>query len=253
MTALDTLLQQVDQRKARLDAHRPLPSFTAASLRERLALEWTYNSNAIEGNTLTLRETQVVLEHGITIGKKTLREHFEAINHRDAVVFVDELVSRAAQLDEWAIRNIHQLVYKNIDDQWAGKYRGENVAIVGASFVPTDHVHLAASMAELLRWYHAEAQMLHPVVRAAQLHTRFIEIHPFTDGNGRTARLLLNFELMRSGYPVVVIRTEDRLDYYEALDQACMHGQFDGFVQMVAGGLLCSLDLYLTVIEGAPS
>jgi Fic family protein len=120
MMDLAELLRRVDQRKAELDAHRPLPSLTVSSLRAKLMLDWTYHSNAIEGNTLTLHETQVVLEDGITIGKKSMREHFEALNHRDAILFVNDLVTGLADVNEWNIKNIHQLVYKNIHDEMAG-------------------------------------------------------------------------------------------------------------------------------------
>ncbi|WNV05901.1 Fic family protein [Candidatus Methylospira mobilis] len=250
MVMLNELLRQVDQRKAELDTFRPLPPLTASSLREKLALDWTYHSNAIEGNTLSLRETKVVLEDGITIGKKSMREHFEAINHRDAILFVGDLVSKDADVDEWDIKNIHQLVYKNIDNDVAGRYRNENVVITGAGFIPPDYLHVQEKMTGLVHWLHKDAQHLHPIDRAAQLHTRFVEIHPFQDGNGRTARLLLNLELMREGYPVAIIRKEDRLEYYNALDKSCVDREYGDFTRMVAESVARSLDLYLEVITG---
>lgn len=250
MLELSEMIGRVDQRKAELDAHRPLPALTAKSLREKLALDWTYNSNAIEGNTLTLRETKVILEDGITIGKKSLREHFEAINHHDAIQFVDELVSKIEEINEWNIRNIHKLVMKNIDDSIAGVYRKENVVITGAGFIPPDHLHLQDEMARLIGWYNSEAQNLHPIDRAAQLHTRFVEIHPFRDGNGRAARLLLNLELMREGYPVAIILREERLEYFDALERACVKGDSEDFTRMVARCVARSLDLYLQVATG---
>jgi fido (protein-threonine AMPylation protein) len=250
MFDLNEMLSRVDQRKAELDAYRPLSPLTASSLRKKLALDWTYHSNAIEGNTLTLRETKVVLEDGITIGKKSMREHFEAINHRDAILFVEDLVSKVADINEWNIKNIHQLVYKNIDNEVAGRYRTENVVITGAGFTPPDHFHLPEKMAELIRWYHTDAKRLHPIDRASQLHTRFVEIHPFEDGNGRTARLLLNFELMREGYPVTIIRKEDRLEYFDALEKSCVDREYSDFTRMVAEGVARSLDLYLEIVTG---
>ena len=125
------LLMAIDANKATLDAARPLPTHTVASLREKLILEWTYHSNAIEGNTLTLRETKVVLE-GITVGGKSLREHFEATNHRDAILYVEEIVAKREALTEWQIRNLHALVLKSIDAEQAGRYRQENVVMAGA-------------------------------------------------------------------------------------------------------------------------
>lgn len=241
------LLKKIDADKAALDAARPLPSHTVASLREKLVLEWTYHSNAIEGNTLTLRETKVVLE-GITVGGKTLREHFEAINHRDAILYVEEIVSKAEALSEWQIRNIHGLVLKSINDREAGRYRRENVVIAGASTMPPDFLHLPAEMAALIDWYE-KAGAMHPVERAAELHTRFVKIHPFVDGNGRTGRLLLNFELMKAGFPPAIIRKEDRLAYYDALDKACVSGDYGDIARLVAESVQRSLDTYLDVLR----
>jgi|FreactcultureFD7_1027221.scaffolds.fasta_scaffold00110_3 Fic family protein len=238
--------QAIDADKARLDAARPLPQHTVASLRDKLVLEWTYHSNAIEGNTLTLRETKVVLE-GITVGGKSLREHFEAINHRDAILFVEQVVAGHEPLSEAHIKDIHSLVLKGIDADEAGRYRRENVVIAGASTTPPDFLHLNDEMRALLAWYQ-QAGTLHAVERAAQLHTRFVKIHPFIDGNGRTGRLLLNLELMKSGYPPAVIRKEDRLAYYDALDEACVSGDHAAITTLVAESVQRSLRLYLDLL-----
>jgi Fic family protein len=240
------LIETIDAEKAKLDAARPLPPHTLASLREKLMLEWTYHSNAIEGNTLTLRETKVVLE-GITVGGKSLREHFEATNHRDAILYVEEIVAKQEPLTEWQIRNIHSLVLKGIDEGEAGRYRQENVVIAGASTTPPDFLHLPAEMAGLIDW-HTQAGPMDPVARAAELHTRFVKIHPFADGNGRTGRLLLNFELMKFGYPPAVIRKEDRLAYYDALDEACVSGDYRAITRLVAEAVERSLHMYLDVL-----
>lgn len=242
----NTPFEAIDNDKSKLDAARPLPKNSLATLREKLALEWTYHSNAIEGNTLTLRETKVVLE-GITVGGKSLREHFEATNHRDAILYVEELVAKQEPLSEWQIRNIHALVLKGIDDGEAGRYRQENVVIAGASTTPPEFLHLPAEMASLVEW-HVQAHALHPITRAAELHTRFVKIHPFVDGNGRTARLLLNFELMKAGYPPAIIRKEDRLAYYDALDEACVSGDYSAITLLVAQAVQRSLDTYLQVL-----
>ncbi|MDG0027528.1 Fic family protein [Trinickia sp. Y13] len=240
----------IDANKATLDAARPLPTHTVASLREKLMLELTYHSNAIEGNTLTLRETKVVLE-GITVGGKSLREHLEATNHRDAILYVEEIVAKREALTEWQIRNLHSLVLKSIDPEQAGRYRQENVVIAGTSTPPPDFMHVAAEMAGLIDWYGHSAD-LHPVARAAQLHTRFVKIHPFIDGNGRTGRLLLNFELMRVGYPPAIIRKEDRLAYYDALDVACVSGDYGEITALVAASVQRSLAVYLEVLGLRP-
>jgi Fic family protein len=240
------LLQAIDADKAKLDAARPLPAHTLASLREKLMLEWTYHSNAIEGNTLTLRETKVVLE-GITVGGKSLRDHFEATNHRDAILYVESIVAKDEALSEWQIRNIHNLVLKGIDQTEAGRYHQENVVIAGASTTPPDFLHLPEEMRALIEW-HDKSGGMHPVERAAELHTRFVKIHPFVDGNGRSGRLLLNFELMKAGYPPAIIQKEDRLAYYDSLDEACVSGDYSSITQLVANSVQRSLDTYLSVL-----
>ena len=239
------MFQQCDQLKKRLDALRPLPPHTVASLHEQLVLEWTYNSNAIEGNTLTLKETKVVLE-GITIGGKPMREHFEAINHKEAIDYVEDIVHQQEPLSERVIRSIHQLVLKNIDDDNAGRYRTENVVIAGAEHTPPDHLHVPQQMNELFIGYHGF--LGHPIERAARLHTDFVKVHPFVDGNGRTARLLMNLDLMSSGYLPVVIKAVDRLSYYEALDKAHIKQDYDDFFTLVAGVEENSLQNYLNIL-----
>lgn len=225
-------LSELDALKAKLDALRPLPPAALRNLHEELVLRWTYHSNAIEGNTLTLMETKVVLE-GITVGGKLLREHFEAINHRDAILYVEDIVRREEPLSEWQIRNLHRLVLKQIDDDNAGSYRKLNVTIAGARHVPPDMLLVPEQMAALMHWYDSEAASLHPVVRAARLHVDFVKIHPFVDGNGRTARLLLNLELLKAGFPAIVLPVERRLAYYQALDRAHVDGAMDDFLALV--------------------
>ncbi|WP_067515021.1 Fic family protein [Endozoicomonas ascidiicola] len=240
---------KIDALKQQLDALRPLPKESVRSLHEALVLEWTYHSNAIEGNTLTLKETKVVLE-GITIGGKTLREHFEAINHREAIDWVESLIGRNEPLSERLVKSIHQLVLKNIDDDNAGRYRQENVIIAGAEHTPPDHYHLPQRMNELVEWYQQSSDPLsyHPLERSARLHVDFVGIHPFVDGNGRTARLLMNFDLMGSGYLPVIIRKESRLAYYEALDKAHSQKSYESFIEMMARLQEETLNRYLSIV-----
>ena len=244
---LSALLTEIDQLKSQLDALRPLPEHTVRTLHEQQVLEWTYHSNAIEGNTLSLKETKVVLE-GITIGGKSLNEHFEAINHREAITYVESIVSGKEPLSEWQIKNIHQLVLKNIDARNAGRYRQQNVVIAGASHTPPNFLHLPQAMTALMTWYQGAAN-LHPLQRAARLHVDFVGIHPFVDGNGRTARLLINFELMRSSYLPAIIRVEQRLAYYDALDTAHTTRNYAPFLQLLAEQERETLRHYLSIIQ----
>lgn len=242
------MFDQINQKKAMLDANLPLPKYTLNSLREKLLLEWTYNSNAIEGNTLTINETKVVLE-GITIGGKTMREHLEVINHRDAIVLVEEMVKRRESLSEWQIKNIHQLVLKGINDEYAGVYRDQQVFISGAKHTPPAPFLIKEQMEWLMDWYENETKELHPITRGAMLHAIFVGIHPFIDGNGRTARLLLNLELMKDGFPPIVIKVVNRLDYYESLDKAMTEKDYDDFIGLVTIEVEDSLNLYLNAVK----
>ncbi len=223
----------LDALKTILDQHRPLDPAIVRNLREDLIVRWTYHSNAIEGNTLTLRETKVALE-GITIGGKSLREHLEAVNHRDAILLLEDLVQKAEPLSEWTIRSLHHLILKGIDDDNAGRYRTINVRIAGASHLPPDQVMVPELMERFIAWYREEAASLHPVERAARVHSDFVKIHPFVDGNGRSSRLLMNLELVKAGYPAAVLPVEKRLAYYEALDQDHAHGNQVPFLELMA-------------------
>lgn len=239
-----TILKQIDEKKALLDNKKPFSRHTLESLREKLMVEWTYHSNAIEGNTLTLSETKVVLE-GITIGGKTLREHLEVINHREAIGYIEEIITRPEALSEWQIKNVHSIVLKGILPESAGVYRRENVFISGAEHIPPDYTQIPAQMAELMEWYAGEAQALHAVERAAILHSWFVKIHPFVDGNGRTARLLLNFELMKNGYVPIIIKKEQRVEYYDSLDFSHVKGDYSSFIKLVSHVLEETLGFYL--------
>ncbi len=239
--------QKLDKLKAKLNSHRPLEPTMVQNLREDLIIKWTYNSNAIEGNTLTLNETKVALE-GITIGGKSLREHFEAINHKEAILFVESLVEKDEMLSEHTIKSLHALILKNIDDSSAGCYRPINVLISGATHRPPSYFEVASKMEDFITWYKTKAQTLHPIERACRVHVDFVGIHPFTDGNGRTSRLLMNFELMKNGFPPVVLKVENRLAYYEALDKAHTLGDYEPFIALVSSLVEESFEPYWFVL-----
>ncbi len=241
------MFKRIDEKKALLDSKRPLPEYSVKSIREKLLLDWTYNSNAIEGNTLTLIETKVVLE-GITIGGKTLREHLEVVNHKEAILYIEDIVRNKEEFTEWQIKNIHRLVLKGINDYYAGNYRDQQVFIAGAEHVPPEPFLIKEQMENFIKWYNTDAQKLHVVERAAMVHVIFVGIHPFVDGNGRTSRLLLNLELMRNGYPPIVIRTENKYRYYSALDKTHTTGDNSDFVKIVEEEVEKILDLYLSLV-----
>lgn len=237
----------IDEKKDIIDSHRPFSQNMTRQLRDKLIIEWTYNSNAIEGNTLTLSETKVVLENGITIKGKPLKDHLEIINHKEAIEYIEDVVSKNVKLSEYDIKSVHYLILKEIDSTNAGKYRHENVFISGAKHVPPIYMNVPYEMQKMIEKYQSWKD-LHPVVRACFLHGEFVKIHPFIDGNGRTARLLLNFELIQSGYPPVVIKTENRADYYDALDKAHTTNDYTDFIRMIVDLVNDSEDSYLYLI-----
>lgn len=242
----EDFFSEVDKLKEMLDKKRPLSKETIKSLKESVNLEWTYNSNGIEGNTLTLRETQVVLE-GITVGGKSIKEHLEAINHEKAILYLDEIVKDENPITEWHIKNIHQLILKDIDNENAGRYRKENVTIKGAIHIPPDYLKIPELMEKLILTYNTWSGY-HPIIRASLLHGELVKIHPFIDGNGRTSRLLMNLDLMNSGYNPVIIKKESRLKYYEALDKAHTTGNYTDFVKLVTKLEVEMLKKYLELL-----
>ena len=241
-----TYFDKVDELNNKLNSKRPFSKETLKSLRNSINIEWTYNSNGIEGNTLTLRETQIVLE-GITVGGKTLREHLEAINHEKAIEYIEDLVKEKDPVTEWNIKNIHQLVLKEIDDKNAGKYRSENVAIMGATHTPPDHLIVPELMEKLILNYQ-KWNKYHPIIKAALIHGELVKIHPFIDGNGRTSRLVMNLSLMNSGYLPVIIKKENRLEYYNALDKAHTTGDYTDFVKLVTNLEIEMINKYLNLL-----
>jgi excisionase family DNA binding protein len=242
----DNYFNEVDELNKKLNSKRPIPKDTLRTLKESINLEWTYNSNGIEGNTLTLRETQVVLE-GITVGGKSIKEHLEAINHEQAILYLDELVKDKEPITEWNIKSIHQLVLKEIDNENAGRYRTEPVMIKGATHIPPDYVIVPELMEKLVTSY-KEWDKYHPIIKAALLHGELVKIHPFVDGNGRTSRLVMNLSLMNSGYLPVIIKKEKRLEYYNALDKAHTTGDYTDFVKLVTELEIEMLNKYLEIV-----
>lgn len=240
-------LQRIDHQKSQLDQLRPLPPYVLRNLRESFLIEWTYNSNSIEGNTLSLNETKVVLEEGMTVKGKTMREHLEAINHKDAIGHVEALASPDYRLRERDILDVHELVLDKIEREIAGRFRTAGVRIGGANFVPPNAQRVPDFITELIDWVNTDGQTLHPVVRSAMFHHRFVWIHPFFDGNGRTVRLIANLLLMKEGYPPAIILKADRKKYYDALNAANL-GNLEKVVQLVAQAQERTLSIYLNAL-----
>jgi Fic family protein len=242
------LFARIHAKKARLDALRPLLSAAVRRLEEQLAIEWTYNSNAIEGSTLTLRETQLILEQGVTIGGKSLREHFEVVNHREAIALVASLAEKREPVTTSIVRQLHALVLARIDDENAGQYRQLPVRIAGATHEPPPAWDVSARMSDWADWLAAqEAEGAEAVELAAVAHHRLVSIHPFLDGNGRTARLIMNLVLLRAGYPPAIIARANRAQYYRSLARAD-RGDERSLANLVGRAVERSLTLYLEAV-----
>jgi Fic family protein/DNA-binding transcriptional MerR regulator len=241
---------RLTQKKKQLDALRPLPPELVRNLDEWFTVELTYTSNALEGNTLTRRETAVVIEKGLTVGGKSLKEHLEATNHARALDFVRSLVTkRPAQLTAKDVLDLHDIVLKGLDDENAGHYRRVPVRISGSVVVLPNPRKVPELMDDFQAWL-TSAHDLHPVAFAAEAHYRLVSIHPFVDGNGRTARLLMNLLLMMAGYPPAIIRKRDRLAYITSLEKAQLGGSKAAYETIIAKAAERSLDIYLKAAQG---
>jgi Fic family protein len=239
----EALFNKIETKKKRLDALRPLPKDAVQNLLKDIRLRHTYNSNAIEGNTLTLQETKLVLEQGITIGGKPLKDHIEAQNDAEAFDLMIQLVQKKTAFSQEIIQQIHELVTKGLLKD-AGKYRIGNVRITGASITPPSYQKILSSMDDYL--HTIKTLSLHPLKKAAVIHHQFVWIHPFFDGNGRVARLVTNLFFMQEGYPPIVFKQEERNIYYQVLHQAD-NGNLSPLATFIAKAMNESLQVYLSV------
>ena len=240
----ESIFPQIERKKAELDGRRPLTDGEVARLNEEFVVEYTYNSNAIEGNTLTLRETDLVLR-GLTIDQKPLKDHMEAVGHKEAFEYVSELVKENVPISESVIKQIHYLVLADKKED-RGAYSRVPVKIMGAQHQPVQPYLIIPKMEELL-WDYSENKE-HIVTKLARFHIEFEGIHPFIDGNGRTGRLLVNLELMKAGYPPINIKFTDRISYYNAFDEYYVKHNLSAMENLFAKYINERLDLYLNIL-----
>jgi len=245
----DQIKARLEEKLGKLNEHRPLPKEVVSKLNEQFAIEMTYNSNAIEGNTLTLQETAWVIRDGLTIKGKSMKDHLEARDHYNALTYLYELIEHDTQktISEMLIRTIHQLVVRETEQQTAGSYRTGNVLITGANHNPPDVSAVPGLMQGLVEWMRNNQQKIHPVEFAAIVHHKLVNIHPFFDGNGRTARVVMNLLLLQQGYPLAIVLKNDRKKYYQTLARADA-GDLRPFVQFIAQAVERALNVYLKVI-----
>lgn len=246
------ILKRIEEKLKVLKKARPFPPYLVKKLREQFSLEMNYNSNAIEGNTLTLRETMLVLQQGITIKGKSLKDHLEVKNQARAIEYLYDVIDNKKDipLNEILIRNLHSLVVQNIDGVEAGSYRNYDVRISGSKHTPPPAFDVPHQMRDLIVWYQNNKKKIDVITLATEFKHRFVHIHPFGDGNGRVSRLIMNIILMKEGYPIVVILKNDRTKYYKAL-QNSDKGKIESLVFFVAQATERSLDLYIKAIESS--
>ena len=245
-TKSSTVFEEIASKMELLSSMRPLTQGEVERLREEFMIEFTYNSNAIEGNTLTLKETAMALE-GMTIDQKPLKDHMEAIGHRDAFLFVQDIATKDIPLSESVIKQIHSLVLIDRPDD-KGVFRRIPVRIMGAFTEPVQPFLIEQKITDLLAENEHRKTAMNPIERIARFHLEFEGIHPFVDGNGRTGRLVLNLDLIRNGYPPINIKFADRKKYYDAFDAYYRDGNADVMVNLIAGYVNERLDEYLEII-----
>jgi len=244
---LQETLKEIDELKIKLDSARPLLN---KSILDAIDIEYTYDSNRIEGNTLTLRETDIVINKGLTVSGKSMREHLEAKNHYEAIHYIKDLIKQKKEISENLIKNIHAIILRGIDRENAGKYRSLPVAISGSRHVPPQPWQVPKLMKDLILWIKNKSSVVHPVIYAAEIHERIATIHPFIDGNGRTARLMMNLVLLQFDYPLINIPgdSESRLVYYDSLEQCNIDNDKMGFYKLIAGYAQKSLKKMIEII-----
>ncbi|MGO4818834.1 Fic family protein [Flavobacterium sp. W22_SRS_FP1] len=244
-----TTFDRLYEKKQVLQSSRPLPNIALNKIKESLSIEWTYNSNSIEGNSLSLRETQMVLQEGVTIKGKSLREHFETHNHDKAIDYLFSIVNKDYVLRSIDILSLHGLVLRSIEDDFAGRLRNFGVRISGANFVPPNANKVSDLLDELIVFINTNPLQLNDIELATVFHHKLVWIHPFFDGNGRTVRLVMNLLLMRCGFPPAIILKNDRKKYYEALNQANA-GNYQKLTLLMCQAVERTLNIYLNALPG---
>lgn len=245
---MKSLLQHIADKKQLLDSHLPIAKDHLTNLLEWYKVELTYTSNAIEGNTLSRAETALVVEKGLTVKGKTLTEHLEAVNHAEAFDYILNLAnSKALETTESVILDLHRLILQKIDDANAGRYRSVPVRIAGSTVIMPNALKVPDLMREFITWIKNSKN--DPLTLAKDAHFKLVSIHPFVDGNGRTARLLMNLLLLHSGYPPAIINKEDRKSYISSIEKAQLGGSMSDYNQIIYQAVDSSLDTYLASIE----
>ncbi len=248
---INVMLKEVDVLKEQLSSLRPLPEEALKKIQDAFDIEYTYESNRIEGNTLTLQETALVVNEGVTISGKSMREHLEAINHAEAISYIKDIAKQDIEISERTIKEIHALILYGIDRENAGRYRTVPVMISGSAHMPPQPYLIEKQMEDfMLRFKQMETENVHPVLVAAYLHDELVRIHPFIDGNGRTSRLLMNLYLLRHGYVIITLKgsNDAKVNYYKALEKSHTEQLPEEFQKVVVEAEIAALRKYLSIM-----
>lgn len=243
-------LFEIDDLQKQWNSNKPLNQVQLKKMTEYFDVNYTYDSNRIEGNTFTLQETHLVINEGITIGGKSMREHLEAINHYEAIAFIREMIQSDGDINKRNLLDIHRLVLKSIDNENAGVYRKIGVRISGSKHIPPDPLLIDQLMTEFFEFYVQNKHTMHPVILAAEMHERLVSIHPFVDGNGRTSRLIMNFILLQNGYTMAILKGDysSKMSYYNALEAVQTENNSTPFYMMILEKVEESLKEHLSLI-----
>ena len=248
---INVMLKEVDVLKEQLSSLRPLPEEALKKIQDAFDIEYTYESNRIEGNTLTLQATALVVNEGVTISGKSMREHLEAINHAEAISYIKDIAKQDIEISERTIKEIHALILYGIDRENAGRYRTVPVMISGSAHMPPQPYLIEKQMEDfMLRFKQMETENVHPVLVAAYLHDELVRIHPFIDGNGRTSRLLMNLYLLRHGYVIITLKgsNDAKVNYYKALEKSHTEQLPEEFQKVVVEAEIAALRKYLSIM-----
>jgi Fic family protein len=242
-------IHELDKLKIEWQNKRPFAGLQLQKLNNYIKIKYTFNSNKIEGNTLSLQETQLVVGQGITIGGKSMREHLEAVNHAEAIDYIADLAVGKLDLDKRILLDLHQLILKSIEPENAGVFRKIGVRISGSEHIPPDALHLNELMDDYFLNYNIQKKTVHPVILAAEMHERLVSIHPFVDGNGRAARLLMNLILLKHGYTICILKgsLDARLRYYEALEEVQINNNPSPFYELIVDNCIESIKEHLAM------
>jgi len=249
-TAVISKIKIIDKLHLKWNKLRPLEGIALEKMKEHFRIAYTHESNKIEGNTLTLQDTFLVVSEGLTISGKTMTEHLEAINHSDAIDFVDDIVGRREELSRRTINEVHSLVLRGIDAPNAGKYRSVPVMISGSTHKPPEPYLIDKHMEGYFQFYRRNKDIIHPVILAAEMHERLVTIHPYIDGNGRTSRLIMNLILLRHGYTIANLKGDNisRMKYYRALNKVQSDHDSTDFYHLILDATIESLEEHIRLV-----